>query len=119
MALLTVPGRKTGRPRTTPVALATYGEGWLLVAVYGQCDWSRNLEASGMATVTQRGRVSEVAARRLPAAEGGPVLREQMRGAPALIRRMTAAYFNAPLDAPWSAWEQEAVDHPVFELTPV
>lgn len=118
MALLTVQGRKSGQPRTTPVALAPYGEGWLLVAVYGQCDWSRNLEAAGMATVTQRGRVSEVTARRLPPPEGGPVLREQMSGAPAMIRRMTAPYFTAALDAPVSEWEQEASDHPVFELTP-
>lgn len=117
MALLTVEGRRSGHPRTTPISLVARDEGWLLVAVYGVSDWSRNLEAAGTADVTVRGRTTRVDARRLPPAEAAPILREAIAGAPGMIRRMTSPYFKADLDAPIRAWEAEAVDHPVFILT--
>lgn len=119
MALLTVPGRMSGIPRTTPIALAPHGDDWLLVAVYGVCDWSRNLEAAGEAEITSRGRTTPVTARRLPPAEAAPVLREAMGDAPEMIRRMTDDYYSADFDSPLEDWEEEAVDHPVFILTPV
>ncbi|MPZ54518.1 MAG: nitroreductase family deazaflavin-dependent oxidoreductase [Acidimicrobiia bacterium] len=71
MALLTVPGRKTGISRVTPVALAPTDDGWRLIAVYGVCDWSRNLEAAGGGTVTIRGKDTNVSARRLQPGEEG------------------------------------------------
>lgn len=116
MALLTVPGRKTGLPRTTPVALAQREDGWLLVAVYGISDWSRNLEAAGHGTITIRGRDVAVDARRLPPAEGGPVLRDLILDAPRMIQRMTFPYFHATADAGIEEWERESVAHPVFAL---
>lgn len=118
MALLTVPGRKTGIDRTTPVALEKRDDGWLLVAVYGVCDWSRNLEAAGFASVTTRGETTPVHARRLSPEEGGPILREAILGAPAMIRRMTDEYFTADNDSPMEMWERESVAHPVFVLNP-
>lgn len=118
MALLTVRGRKSGVPRTSPVALAKREDGWLLVAVYGVSDWSRNLEAAGMATVTSGGRTREVTARRLEPAEAGPILREEITSAPAMIRRMTAPYFSATAESPEESWRREAVVHPVFVLQP-
>lgn len=118
MALLTVPGRKTGIDRTTPVALERRDDGWLLVAVYGVCDWSRNLDAAGTASITTRGETTRVTARRLGPDEGGPVLRDAILGAPAMIRRMTAEYFTASEDSPIEMWEEESVAHPVFVLTP-
>lgn len=119
MALLTVKGRTSGLPRTTPVALEATDGGWLLVAVYGVSDWSRNLESAGEAEVTTRGRTTMVEARRLPPAEAGPRLRDSILEAPAMIRRMTAPYFTAHEDSPIEEWEREALDHPTFILTPV
>jgi deazaflavin-dependent oxidoreductase (nitroreductase family) len=116
MALLTVVGRKSGLPRTTPVALATHDDGWLLVAVYGVSDWSRNLEAAGVATITLRGRDTQVVARRLMGDEAALVLRDSIAGAPAMIRRMTEPYFEARADSPLPAWVLEVVAHPVFVL---
>ncbi len=118
MALLTVRGRKTGLERTTPVALEPRDDGWLLVAVYGVCDWSRNLEAAGVATITQRGRRTSVVARRLETAEAAPVLRDAMARAPRMVRRMTSPYFTADTAASLEEWAVEAVRHPVFLLTP-
>lgn len=118
MALLTVRGRRTGIERNTPVALERRDEGWLLIAVYGVSDWSRNLEAAGSASISRRRRVTEVTARRLPPDEAAPILRDSVGSAPALVRRMTAPYFTATGDSPLEEWEQEAVVHPVFILTP-
>lgn len=118
MALLTVEGRRSGLPRTTPVALEPTDAGWLLVAVYGVSDWSRNLEAAGMAEVTTRGRTTSVEARRLTPEEAGPQLRDSIVEAPAMIRRMTAPYFTAHEGSSVDEWEREALDHPIFILTP-
>jgi deazaflavin-dependent oxidoreductase (nitroreductase family) len=117
MALLTVKGRKSGLERTTPVALERHGDGWLLVAVYGTCDWSRNLEVAGKATIASRGTTTLVRAIRLEPADAGPILRDVMTSAPAMVRRMTAPYFSAEVEAAPSEWEREATQHPVFVLT--
>lgn len=119
MALLTVRGRRSGLPRTTPVALANFEGGWLLVSVYGVTDWSRNLEAAGEAEVTTRGETRSVDARRLLPSEAASVLRDSIADAPAVIRRMASQYFKADIKSPLGDWEREAVDHPVFVLTPV
>jgi deazaflavin-dependent oxidoreductase (nitroreductase family) len=117
MALLTVKGRKSGLDRTTPVALERHGQGWLLVAVYGTCDWSRNLEAAGEATITSRGTTTRVRALRLGPTEAGPILRQAMAGAPVMVRRMTSPYFSAEPGSPPAVWQSEAREHPVFVLT--
>jgi deazaflavin-dependent oxidoreductase (nitroreductase family) len=118
MALLTVRGRRSGIPRTTPVALASFDAGWLLVAVYGVSDWSLNLEASGEADVTIRGGTMKVEARRLPPQEAAPILRDSLADAPAMIRRMTSRHFTADIESSLEEWAQESVAHPVFHLTP-
>ena len=46
MALLTVRGRKSGQPRTTPVAVIEQDGDRYLIAAYGIVDWVRNLRAS-------------------------------------------------------------------------
>src|SRR5712692_11189927 len=51
-ALITVRGRKTGRPRTTPVALVELdGRRWV-IGTFGEVNWVRNLRESGVATLT-------------------------------------------------------------------
>lgn len=117
MALLTVPGRKSGIDRTTPIALAVHGDGWLLVAVYGVADWAQNLEAAGQAQITMRGEDFDVMARRLEPETAGPILRDSMKAAPGMIQRMTDPYFSAGFDDPVEDWERESISHPVFLLT--
>lgn len=52
MYLLTVPGRKSGRPHTNPVApVATDGRRYLLEAFPG-ADWVKNARAAGHGTLT-------------------------------------------------------------------
>ncbi|HVH64008.1 MAG TPA: nitroreductase family deazaflavin-dependent oxidoreductase [Candidatus Dormibacteraeota bacterium] len=51
-ALITIRGRKTGRPHTTPVALvALDGRRWV-IGTFGETNWVRNLRAAGEATLT-------------------------------------------------------------------
>jgi F420H(2)-dependent quinone reductase len=55
MGLLTTTGRKSGRPRTTPLNIIGDGERWLLVASYGGDDrdpqWFKNLRSNPEATI--------------------------------------------------------------------
>src|SRR4051812_42696352 len=50
-ALLTVRGRKSGEPRTTPVALVEVkGRRWV-IGTFGDTHWVRNLRAAGEASI--------------------------------------------------------------------
>jgi deazaflavin-dependent oxidoreductase (nitroreductase family) len=58
--LLTVRGRRTGLPRSTPVAIAEIaGREWLL-SPFGDVDWARNLKAAGHATIRSGRRRYEI-----------------------------------------------------------
>src|SRR5215813_6058119 len=59
--LLTVRGRKSGLPRTTPVTLCEYAGRRGLISPFGETDWARNLRAAGEATIS-RGRWQEAVA---------------------------------------------------------
>ena len=57
--LLTVRGRKSGLPRTTPLTIVEIsGRRWLM-APYGEVNWVRNLLAAGRATITVGRRKEE------------------------------------------------------------
>lgn len=49
LSLLTVRGRTSGQPRTTPVAIVAQDDTRYLFAPYGVVDWVRNLRAAGVA----------------------------------------------------------------------
>jgi len=64
-ALITIRGRKSGLPRTTPLAIIEVaGRRWIW-APWGEVQWVRNLRAAGRATITVRGRTEEVTATEL------------------------------------------------------
>ena len=68
-ALLTVRGRKTGIPRTTPVAVvAIAGRRWV-VGTFGDVNWVRNLREAGGATVSVGRKSEQVVATELSADE--------------------------------------------------
>ncbi|MDV7354694.1 nitroreductase/quinone reductase family protein [Rhodococcus oxybenzonivorans] len=76
MPTLTVPGRKSGKPRSTPVSPYEVDGSRYVVAGYARSDWARNAEVAGRGTLT-RGRHSEqVRLVALPVSERGPILRE-------------------------------------------
>src|SRR5438067_12048465 len=69
-ALITVQGRKSGQPRTTPVALVEIqGRRWV-IGTFGEVNWVRNLRAAGAATITVGKRKEAVTAVALSPQEG-------------------------------------------------
>jgi deazaflavin-dependent oxidoreductase (nitroreductase family) len=112
--LLTVRGRKTGRPRTLPVTVAEHdGKRWL-VAPYGPVSWVHNARAAGEVTLSRRSTKRAYAVREATAQEAGPVLKRYVKVASA-----TRPYFAATKDSPVEDFVAEADRHPVFELIPL
>jgi deazaflavin-dependent oxidoreductase (nitroreductase family) len=58
VCVLTVPGQRTGKPRSTLVSPLTVGGGRYVVAALPDSDWARNIRAAGHAVVS-RGRRRE------------------------------------------------------------
>jgi deazaflavin-dependent oxidoreductase (nitroreductase family) len=112
MSLLTVRGRKSGQPRTTPVAVIERdGERWL-VAPFGDVNWVRNLRAAGEATLKRGRRAETVTARELSTEEAAVILKRSLDGAPAFLRQ----YFDVSPASPLADFVREAPQHPVFRV---
>jgi deazaflavin-dependent oxidoreductase (nitroreductase family) len=109
--LLTVRGRRTGTPHTTPVQLVFLGGQRWLVSPYGERQWVKNARAAGEVELTRRRRTTRHAVEEVGPAEAAPVLRQYLRSTP-IVRR----YFDAGRDAPLEAFAAEAARHPVFRL---
>lgn len=112
MTLLTVPGRKSGLPHTTPVSIIELAGGRYVMSPYGQVDWVRNLRASGTATLARGRHTQDIIAIELTPDEAAPILRHALTIAPAFIR----AYFDVTAASPIEEIVAEAPRHPVFEL---
>jgi deazaflavin-dependent oxidoreductase (nitroreductase family) len=65
--VLTVPGRRTGKPRSAPVSPLTVGGGRYLVSALPDSDWARNVRAAGHAQLS-RGRRREPVTKDIPGA---------------------------------------------------
>lgn len=108
--LLTVRGRKSGEPRTTPVAVVVQDGKRYLVAPYGAVNWVRNLRAAREAILTH-GRSSEtIQARELTPQEAAPILKTSLGGGGIF----TNGYFNVSSESSLQDFELEAPQHPVF-----
>ena len=81
--LLTVIGRRSGAPRSTPVSIAHVGTDRFVVAAFADAAWVANVRANPECTLS-RGNLSErVRLVELPVGQRGPILRaflEQVRG---------------------------------------
>jgi deazaflavin-dependent oxidoreductase (nitroreductase family) len=109
--LLTVPGRRTGRPLSTPVTLVEEGGERWLVAPYGDVAWVRNARVAGQVTLSRGRHAETVPIRELGAADAAPVLQRYVTRVP-----ITRPYFDVTPDSPLAAFEAEASRHPVFAL---
>jgi deazaflavin-dependent oxidoreductase (nitroreductase family) len=118
-ALMTIRGRKSGEPRTTPIALIEIdGRRWVS-SPFGDVNWVRNLRASREATLTIGRKHQGVAAIELSKEEKVAFFRDVMgpyakRIPLGLGRLIIGSMLGAKemLDDPESAAER----HPVFEL---
>lgn len=74
--VLTVAGRRSGLPRSTPVNLLRHGGEHYLVAPRGRTEWVRNVRAAGGAAELALGRrVERVTLVEVPVADRVPVIR--------------------------------------------
>jgi deazaflavin-dependent oxidoreductase (nitroreductase family) len=110
--LLTVRGRRSGAPRSTPVTLVEDGGRRWLVAPYGEVDWVRNVRASGTGTLSRGGHTVAVALREVGAEEAAPVLKTYVTRVP-----ITRPYFDARPESDLEQFRAEALRHPVFTIT--
>src|SRR5690349_14479334 len=60
--LLTIRGRTSGEPRTTPIAITEFDGRRYVIGAYGDVNWTRNLRAAGEADVETHGRTEHVGA---------------------------------------------------------
>ncbi len=109
--LLTVTGRRSGAPRSTPVTLVEEGGRRWLVSPYGEVAWVRNLRATGRATLSRCGHAVEIAVREVGADEAAPVLKMYITRVP-----ITRPYFDVKPDSDLAAFVAEAPRHPVFAI---
>jgi deazaflavin-dependent oxidoreductase (nitroreductase family) len=109
--LLTVTGRKTGVPHSTPVTLVQQDGGRWLVAPYGEMEWVKNARAAGRVTLTRAGRSKVVSVAELSAVDSAPVLRAYITKV-----AITRPYFDVRPDSPLEAFQAEAPRHPVFQI---
>jgi deazaflavin-dependent oxidoreductase (nitroreductase family) len=114
--LVTIRGRKSGLPRTTPLTIVEFsGRQWLM-APYGEVNWVRNLRAARRATITVRRRQEEVTAVELGPTEAVAFFRDVL--GPRVQRTRVGAWIvrhldQVDLDHP----EEAAKGRPVFELS--
>jgi deazaflavin-dependent oxidoreductase (nitroreductase family) len=113
MYLLTVRGRKSGQPRTVPIAIWEHNGKRYVGSVYGIVDWVRNLRAAGEAILTRGRRSETVNVRELPPKEAALVLREDIKGGNPFAR-----YYGVTADSSLEEFERAVLTHPVFVLQP-
>jgi deazaflavin-dependent oxidoreductase (nitroreductase family) len=73
--VLTVPGRKSGRPRSTPMTPFEFQGGLYTVAGFPRADWARNARAAGAGTLSHGRKSRRVKIVELSPDEARPVLR--------------------------------------------
>ena len=111
MYLLTVRGRKSGQPRTVPLAIIERNGKRYVGSPYGIVDWVRNLRAAGEAILTRGRRSETVNARELSKGEATLLLREDIKGGNPFGRN-----YGVTADSSLEEFERAVVSHPLFVL---
>jgi deazaflavin-dependent oxidoreductase (nitroreductase family) len=73
--VLTVPGRKSGKPRSTPMTPFRHDGGLYVVAGYPGADWAANARAAGTGTLSKGRRSKPVRIVELTPTQARPILR--------------------------------------------
>jgi deazaflavin-dependent oxidoreductase (nitroreductase family) len=102
---LTVPGRRSGVPRSVPVNVLELDGRRYLVAPRGETQWVRNLRAAGAGELRRRGRRQRFRALELPDEEKRPLIDAYL----ARWGKQVRSQFEALPDPS---------QHPVFRIEP-
>src|SRR5262245_2622469 len=77
--LMTIRGRKSGQPRTTPIAVVEVDGRRFVIGAYGDVQWTRNLRAAGEAEIRHGNQTERVGARELPEEEAAAWFADTLR----------------------------------------
>lgn len=115
--VLTVPGRKSGKPRSTPVTPMTVDGHRYVVGGLPGADWVANVRAAGEATLHQSRTATRVRMVEMPVEEARPLLRQF----PVLVPTGVSFIRNAGLVTGPNPDEFEALAGriPVFRFDPI
>ena len=130
--LLTVPGRRSGMPRTVPLGIVVLDDRTFVQASFGEAGWVANVRAGGETTVTYPGgHPIPMQAIELPPEEGAAVLRRVLEPyhRSRLLGVLLGRQFRPPVGVLWrihvriddsvEEYVAEARCHPLFELRPL
>jgi deazaflavin-dependent oxidoreductase (nitroreductase family) len=112
MQLLTVPGRRTGQPRTFPLAVVPLAGGRYVMQAFPNAAWVANVRAADTVTLARGRRSRVVRLVEVPVEERRPLLREVVETQPASAaqRLVTNGLATAPTpDAVAAAADRIAV----------
>jgi deazaflavin-dependent oxidoreductase (nitroreductase family) len=106
LSKLSVVGRRSGRRRTTPVAVLDYEGQRYLVSYRGESEWVRNLRASGgRARLRHKGHLEEISVTEVPVGERVP-----------LLEAYSERYSRFPTVADVLRALPDPADHPIFHI---
>lgn len=112
--VLTVRGRKSGKPYSVPVNLLTHDGSRYLVSPRGTTQWVRNLRAAGTGELRVGRRTETFTAEELPDAEKVEILRAYLKR----WRAEVGIFFQGVrADSPEDDLRRIAPDHPVFRVS--
>jgi deazaflavin-dependent oxidoreductase (nitroreductase family) len=110
---LEVPGRRTGRLISFPVAVAEYeGERYLVSMLGKDANWVRNVRAAGGRVVLRRRGRETVHLEEVEPGARAPILRRYLAIAPG-----SRPHFPVNRNAPLAEFERIAEQYPVFRIT--
>jgi deazaflavin-dependent oxidoreductase (nitroreductase family) len=109
--LLTVPGRKTGQPRSTPLIPLVENGRRYLISPYGKVAWAQNARAAGRARLKSRGREETVRLQEMKPADTATLLKTYVEA-----YRRVAPFFEAKPGDPVERFAAQVDKHPVFEV---
>ena len=114
MRLLSVPGRSSGKLRTTPVSpLSIDGKHYVVAGIEG-ADWVKNVRAAGWGILARGQEEERVALVELPVEERGAILRQFPRKVPHGVQFFKRLYGVSGDPDEFSALAPKC---PVFEIT--
>ena len=128
---LTVPGRRSGKLRTTPVSMLEFDGRMFMQASYSEAGWIGNVRAAGEATITDHRRRVPVQVVELSPGYAAPILRRALEPyrRSRLLRALLGPRLRPPVALLWwlrirvddtpEEYLAEARRHPLFELRPV
>jgi deazaflavin-dependent oxidoreductase (nitroreductase family) len=98
MQLLTVAGRRTGVPRTFPIAVLPIEGNRYIVQAYPKAAWVANVRAAGSVTLTRGRRSATARLVELPVEQRRPILRKLVQTSPPSVgnRYVTTGLAEAP-----------------------